>query len=84
MESWEEIVLTAFETLNSQLEQILEKTQPNMKAVKTILKCCKAVHTECTENGKLKKIYEKSKFVKSLWKTNILEELTFQKFFKRD
>ena len=84
VESWEEIVLTALETLKNRLELLVENQNLNMKTVKLTLRCCKRARNEMHDDEKLKSIYQKPKFEKYIWVVNTLEELVIRKYFKKN
>lgn len=84
VESWEEIVLTALETLKNHLELLVENQSLNLKTVKLTLRCWKKARNEMHDDEKLKPNYQKTKFEKYIWVVNTLEELVIRKYFKKD
>ena len=84
VETWQEIVLTALETLKIRMEMLVETESLNMKTVKSTLMCCRKARNEMHIDGKIKSNYQKTEFEKYIWVLSTFEELLMNKYFNKD
>ena len=84
VETWQEIVLTALDTLKIRMEMLMESQSLNMKTVKLTLRCCRKARIEMNIDGKIKSNYQKAEFQKYIWFISTFEELLMNKYLNKD
>ena len=80
VESWEDIVIAAIESLQNHLEQLMLSQSNCLIKVKTTLKCCRAVLKECKDSEKIKCCYRNPRIEKNLSRVEELKEFVNDRY----
>lgn len=80
VESWEDIVIAAIESLQIHLEQLMLIQSSCLKKVKTTLKCCRVILKECKDCGKLKSCYRNPRIEKNLSRLEEFQEFVSDRY----